>query len=230
MALFGGSFNPPTRAHRLAAERVRAALPDASLTLLPAPRVAHKDPASLVPFHHRLHMVRLAVEDMVNVTVSDFADQVDSPQTVEFLRAYRAAYPDRHIIWVMGADSFASLPEWDAWEEIMTTTALYVLARPDQIDGLHHTHAARRFAALEVRTAEGLVSPKPLGGGLVAPKSLGDGRVAPKPLGEGGWHFDNTFHVPVSATAVRAALAQGEASPDLADGVAEYIRNNGLYS
>lgn len=204
IAIFGGSFNPPTRAHRLVVETVKDALQGVPVVVLPAPRVAHKDPATLAPFADRLHMARLAYDNMPQVTVSDFAEHVDSAQTVDLLDAYRAAHPDRRVIWVMGADSFVSLPLWERWEDIITTTPLFVLARKDQVDPIHHAEPAQRFAALETTTPETL---------LESP----------------GWYLDTDFTAPFSATDVRTALARGEASPYLDPSVASFIATRGLY-
>jgi len=204
IALFGGSFNPPTRAHRLIINRIQAALPGVPLVLLPAPRVAHKDPRTLAPFPDRMAMMELLTQDMDNVTVSDFSDSVQSAQTVELLDAYRIAMPDTHFVWVMGADSFVSLPQWDRWTDIIENTSLYVLARNDQVEAIHHTQPAQDYAVLECKTAADITS-----------------RV--------GWYMDTAFTAPFSATAVRNALASGEPSPFLTDTVADYINAHGLY-
>jgi nicotinate-nucleotide adenylyltransferase len=149
-------------------------------------------------------MMQLTVEDMDNVTVSDFANIVQSPQTIDTLDAYRIAHPDTHIIWVMGADSFISLPQWERWTEIMETTSLYILARTEQVAAIHNTEPAEIYAQLECKSADKITT-----------------RV--------GWYLDTQFHAPFSATAVRNALQRGETSPYIADNVAEYILANRLY-
>jgi nicotinate-nucleotide adenylyltransferase len=204
ISLFGGSFNPPTLAHRKVVEALQAALPSVPVALLPAPLVAHKDPASLVAFDHRMNMARLLAGDLGDVKVSDFSLQVSSAQTVDVLRAWRATYPGHHVIWVMGADSFASLPQWDEWEDIVQTTSLYVVARRDHVQAVHDTLPAQLFAAHE----------------LAEPQALAQ---------QVGWYVNSEFDVPVSATAARAALALGEASPFILPNVAEYIARYGLY-
>lgn len=197
--IFAGSFNPPTTAHRLILTELQAELPDVPIVVLPAPRTPHKDPKTLAPFADRMAMCGLLIDGMKDARVSDFATTVDSDQTIDIIEAWRAAHKDDHIIWVMGADSFVSLPVWHRWRDVIGSTALYVLARPGLAQDIDDSEPAREFAQLRTREAALLVS--------------GD-----------NWLVDPHFDQPASATAARA----GDESL-LLPAVRDYITQHELY-
>lgn len=198
--IFAGSFNPPTTAHRLILTELQRQLPGVPVLVLPAPRTPHKDPATLAPFVHRMAMCRALIDGLDNVRVDDFATTVNSDQTIDIIDAYRAAHPGVHVIWVMGADSFVSLPVWHRWRAVIGGTALYVLARPGLTRGLDESQPAQEFAAQRTHEVADL---------LLAPR----------------WFIDPHFDVPVSATAARA----GDGSL-LMPTVRDYIATHGLYA
>jgi nicotinate-nucleotide adenylyltransferase len=134
--LFTGSFNPPTIAHRQVLERLQQQLPDIPIVVLPAARTVHKDPASLAPFDDRMAMARLMANGLRGVTVSDIAATVPSAETAPLLSALRTQVGNSHTILAMGADVFATLPQWQDWQTLAANNSFYVLARhPDAIDG-----------------------------------------------------------------------------------------------
>lgn len=197
--IFAGSFNPPTTAHRLILTELQAELPGVPIMVLPAPRTPHKDPATLAPFEDRMAMCALMVDGLADVTVSDFAASVDSTQTIDILESYREQNPETHVIWVMGADSFVSLPVWHRWHDVIEGTALYVLSRPDLTDGLEDSALAIEYASKRTRDAAMLVTGN-------------------------SWYVDLHFDVSVSATAARA----GD-STQLLPAVRDYIASHALY-
>lgn len=197
--IFAGSFNPPTTAHRLILTELQAELPGVSVVVLPAPRTPHKDPKTLAPFDHRMAMCRLLIDGLPHTSVSDFATTVESDQTIDLIEAWRAQHPDDHIIWVMGADSFVSLPVWHRWREVIGNTALYVLARPGLAHDVDDNEAAVEFAKQRTREAAMLVTGN-------------------------SWYVDPHFDQPVSATAARA----GDNSL-LLPAVRDYIEAHNLY-
>lgn len=177
--IFTGSFNPPTTAHRLILDTLRQKLAGVPCVVMPAPATAHKPAQQLAPFEHRLQMCRLAFGDLPDTTISDFAASVPSVQSIDLIEAWRrqSAPAVPHIIWVMGADSFVSLPQWHRWREVIGAIALYVLAR-DGSD-IAACAAAHEFMALRAR----------------APSETAD-RVC--------WYVDHDFANNGSATAARA--------------------------
>ncbi|MFZ9396499.1 MAG: hypothetical protein ACO25F_10625 [Erythrobacter sp.] len=50
--------------------------------------------------------------------------------TVDTLRALRRRYPDRHFVWLMGADNLAQFHQWRDWRGIARTMPIAVIARP----------------------------------------------------------------------------------------------------
>ena len=144
-------------------------------------------------------MCALLAAEIEGVTVSDFANKVSSDQTIDIITALRVAEPATHIIWVLGADSFVSLPVWHRWREVIEGTALFVLARPELTQELEKSAPAVEYTATRLHDAHAL-------------------------LQGAGWFFDALFNVPISATAARA----GDNNV-LLPSVQDYIDRHGLY-
>ena len=50
--------------------------------------------------------------------------------TVDTLDALAARYPDRHFIWLMGADNLVEFHRWRDWRKIARAVPIAVIARP----------------------------------------------------------------------------------------------------
>ena len=77
--------------------------------------------------------------------VSDFESRIGARYTIDTLRALRARFPGVHFVWIMGADSLASLHRWRGWLEIMALVPIAVIARPGALIKSHLAPAAKRF-------------------------------------------------------------------------------------
>lgn len=130
LALLGGSFDPVHEGHLRTADGLRRQLGLARLVLLPAARSPLKAPGTAD--HHRLAMLRLAVQDYPGLVVDDRELQRPPPSyTIDTLRALRAECGQGlPILWVIGSDALASLPAWKAWQDLTGVAHLVVLDRP----------------------------------------------------------------------------------------------------
>lgn len=50
--------------------------------------------------------------------------------TVETLRRAQQRWPNARFVFLMGADNFAQLPKWKAWQEILHRVPIAVIGRP----------------------------------------------------------------------------------------------------
>ncbi|GIK17874.1 MAG: glutamine--tRNA ligase/YqeY domain fusion protein [Leptolyngbya sp. PLA2] len=217
--LFGGTFDPPHRGHTEPAVAARDAMmpPGSWLVFVPAARSPHKSEAPATSAADRAAMLRLAIAPLARSAV--WTDEIDRAERgsaepswwVETLRrARRVLPPGTPLRFLIGSDQAAAFHRWRAFRAILALAEPVVVLREPIAD------AATLDAALEAS-----------GEWTAAERRAWQSRIAPAPI------------IPVSATAIRAALNRitppsGEASRPLAsvlDGaVLEYARSHGLYA
>ncbi|MAE77741.1 MAG: nicotinate (nicotinamide) nucleotide adenylyltransferase [Planctomycetes bacterium] len=129
--LFGGSFDPPTIAHRSLIQLVRQSLPDAEIVVIVAGQPPHKDPAQCTPAVMRLELARLAFGDLDGVRISDEECRRAGPSyTVETLARHRGELGGAALYWLIGADSLLDLPNWREPHRILELAHVLTVARP----------------------------------------------------------------------------------------------------
>ncbi len=127
-ALFGGSFNPPHRAHRALVEAALDQLRLDELVAMPAGRPWQKAAAELAPAEQREAMLRLQLAGLPRCTVSRWEIERDGPSySVDTLAALRQ--PGEHWFLVIGQDQYARLSSWHRVDELLQACELAVAAR-----------------------------------------------------------------------------------------------------
>ncbi|MDP3356430.1 MAG: nicotinate (nicotinamide) nucleotide adenylyltransferase [Polaromonas sp.] len=129
IGMFGGSFDPPHRAHvALAAAAVRQLQLDA-LYIVPTGVAWHKARA-LSAAADRLAMTRLAFAGMQRVVVDEREMQRTGPSfTVDTLEALQADYPGAQLYLVLGADQVAALSSWHRWQDVLKIAIICIAGR-----------------------------------------------------------------------------------------------------
>jgi nicotinate-nucleotide adenylyltransferase len=209
IGLFGGTFDPLHNGHlRLAADAMRA-LGLREVRLLPAGDPYQKGRAPLANGTHRLAMVQAAVADIPGL-VADGRElaRTGPTYTIDTLRDLRAdaRFAGVPLVWLIGADAFADLPRWHAWQSLFDMTHFAVFGRGGVASGLAADFA--HFA--EPRKC--------------APESDWQGRLA-------GNVIEMTLPaMTISSTQVRATIMGGQRFDHLLPpAVCEYISRCGLY-
>ncbi len=128
IALFGGTFDPPHRAHaELAAAARDLAAPGAWLVFVPAARSPFKEDAPSAD-EHRLAMLRLATTAVERGAIwtdeLDRAGRGEPSYWIDTLRRAGAARPDAKLRFLIGSDQAA---EFHRWRE---PGAILEIARP----------------------------------------------------------------------------------------------------
>ena len=130
-ALFFGSFNPIHVGHLIIAETMQQQEGIDEVWFVVSPQNPLKERATLLADHHRLQMVRRAIEDNYHLWACDVEMHLPVPSyTVVTLAALGEKYPDREFCLIMGSDNLASLHRWRNYEYILQNYRIYVYPRP----------------------------------------------------------------------------------------------------
>ena len=127
LAVLGGLFDPVHKGHVSAALFALEFLSVRRLKMIPCHLPNHK----VVPAtqsEHRLAMLKLATASYPQIEIDQIElerDQVSySVDTLTELKKRHSV-----LVFVLGVDSFNSLPQWHGWQKIMELSHLLVLPR-----------------------------------------------------------------------------------------------------
>lgn len=160
IGLFGGSFNPAHRGHYMVALYALKHLQLDWVWWLVSPQNPLKDPAETDEYEKRLAYTR-RIARHPRFVVIDIEQQINTRYTEETLERLKAVSGTAHFVWIMGADSLASLHRWHHWTDIMDMVPLAVLARPGYSMRALGSVAATRFAARRVSPPQAVVTATP---------------------------------------------------------------------
>jgi len=131
---YGGTFDPVHAGHLAIARAARDEL-GVPVHLVPAADPPHR-PAPGADAAQRARMLALAIEGEAGLQLDlrelRRAQRLDRPSyTIDTLDELRAECgPRRPIAWLLGADSFAALPQWHRWESLLALAHLVIADRP----------------------------------------------------------------------------------------------------
>lgn len=204
IGLWGGSFNPPTKAHVAMAQFAINTLSLDELWWIVAPQNPAKDLKTLAPFADRLAMVRLAIQNNPIMKASDLEDRLGSSWTTNTLRHIRQNHPDDHLFFLMGGDNWSTLHTWgDDYADLLTYASLAIFKRPGY-DVSDQVMAAQEFKDQQARNPSQLAT-------------------------SGSWCVLENDEIDMAATQVRNTLLQGGIPTQLDRAVLDYILDHNLY-
>jgi nicotinate-nucleotide adenylyltransferase len=207
LGILGGTFNPIHRAHLRLADVARAELRLARVLFVPAGDPPLKR-ADVAPAHHRLAMLRLALDGRPDCEVLDLELTRPGPSyTVDTLALLRERHPKDALWFIVGADALAQLEEWRSPERLFELASFAAARRPGSPGGLAELLPPSLARAFRRRDAHTWVH-----------ASGNELRELPFPP------------LDVSATQIRARAARGEdLAGFVAPRVAAYIAEHQLY-
>jgi len=130
VGLFGGSFDPPHRAHVALATLALDELGLDELRWIPAGRPWQKTRA-MTPAVHREAMVRLAMGAEPRFVLERCELERSGPSyTLETVRELGARDPQASWFLLIGQDQYAGLHTWQGWRELLGLVTLAVANRP----------------------------------------------------------------------------------------------------
>ena len=213
IGVLGGTFDPIHYGHlRLAAE-VSNSLGLTGVHLIPTGVPPHRV-APVAAASDRMAMTVLGCAEFPGLVADDCEiRRGGTSYTVTTLEDLHGDNATRPLVLILGSDAFAGLVHWHHWERLFTLAHFVVVERPgvplsiDELDPSLRAQWERRYTTDPMRLS------RQLAGAIVRQT------VTPQPI---------------SATALRAALARGAAGRDeirglLPTAVLAYIDRNQLY-
>lgn len=135
IALFGGSFNPPTRRHREIGLLLLEQLPVEQVWYLVAPQNPFKSTQGMARFEDRVAMMRLNLAGDDGLVVQDIEARyakefgVAAINSAVSLRCLTRDFPQHRFLWVVGADNFTSMHLWSGYQQIISNHPVVVVPR-----------------------------------------------------------------------------------------------------
>ena len=199
--IFGGTFDPPHRAHVELPQAAARELGCERIIYIPAainPLKASPDQPSPTPAHHRLAMLRLALDGVPNAEISTIElDRAGPSYTIDTLRGLHATASSAFLL--IGADQALDFHRWKDWREILNLATPAMMLRPPWTRSTFQAALRERYDAEEASQWQTRV-------------------LSTLPI------------VDVSATEIRKRMAAGSTLNGLVDPRVEaYIRKNRLY-
>lgn len=129
IALFGGAFDPIHLGHLRLAEAALEFCRLDRVVFLPSGCPPHKTVCASA--HHRLAMVRLAIQGNPRFSVSDWEIRAGRVvYTAETLAHFRRCWPRARLFFVVGTDALAAIDSWKTGRAILDQCPFLAVERP----------------------------------------------------------------------------------------------------
>jgi nicotinate-nucleotide adenylyltransferase len=190
IGLFGGTFDPPHRAHLAASLLALKRLRLDRVWWLVTPGNPLKDTRGLAPLRERLAAAASLTHDP-RIDITGFEADLGVRYSYQTIAYLTARCPGVRFVWIMGADNLRGFHRWQKWREI---AALVPIAVVDRLGpSLYSTSGVAGQALAHARIPES------------AAASLADRRPP-------AWVFLHGLKSPLSSTALRAERDTGHKS------------------
>ncbi|MEM8664523.1 MAG: nicotinate-nucleotide adenylyltransferase [Pseudomonadota bacterium] len=153
IGLFGGSFNPPHRGHRLLALTSLSRLALDRVWWMVTPGNPLKSSDDLAPLTTRVEAAQ-GFADHPKMAVTAFEAAIGVRYSADAIRYALRRYPGVRFVFLMGADNLAALHRWQKWHDIMRLVPVAVINRPGASMAALSSPAARAFARYRRPEAE----------------------------------------------------------------------------
>lgn len=131
IGLFFGTFNPIHVGHLIIANYLVSSTDLDEVWFVVTPHNPHKVKANLLSDHHRLAMVKEAIENNDKLRASDVEFGLPQPNyTTDTLAHLREKYPEKRFVLIMGEDNLRSFHKWKNYHDIIQHHPIVVYPRP----------------------------------------------------------------------------------------------------
>lgn len=132
IGLYFGSFNPVHVAHLIIANHILNETDMDKIWFVLSPQNPFKSQSNLLNEYHRLHLVKVAIENDNRMKASDIEFNLPKPSyTITTLAYLKEKNPEHEFCIIMGSDSFQNFHKWKNNEVIVKEYDIYVYMRPE---------------------------------------------------------------------------------------------------
>jgi len=210
IGLFGGTFNPIHLGHLRGGEQIQEAFGLHEVIFIPAALPPHKATEKIIEPHHRLEMVKWAIQRNPYFSASDVElRRSGKSYSIDTIRYFRETHQSSLFFFILGRDAFAEIETWKEYQHLFSLCNFIVMTRPGFQKGS---------------------SPSPLPESLI-PAFRYD-QKADAWVHSSGYtlFFKEIRYLDISSTKVRELIKKGESvSKFIPPEVEAYIREHGLY-
>lgn len=141
VGLFFGSFNPIHVGHLIIANTMLQNGGLDEVWFVVSPQNPLKARATLLADHHRMQMVRRAIDDNYRLRACDVEFHLPIPSyTCVTLAELSERYPDHQFSLIMGGDNLANFHRWRNYQYILDNYHILVYPRPGYDGGRFADH------------------------------------------------------------------------------------------
>ena len=147
LGLFGGTFNPIHLGHLRAGIEIREAFSLDRVLFIPTAIPPHKKTRNLLPFAHRLKMIRLAIAGYPFFKASDVEKKRKGKSySIQTLRFFKRTFGSKaEIYFIVGIDAFLEINTWKNYQDLFGLSHFVVMDRP----GYRRSHV-KKFLQQEI--------------------------------------------------------------------------------
>ncbi len=130
IGLFGGTFNPIHLGHLRGAEEIGEAFGLQEVIFIPAALPPHKMKEKIIEAHHRLEMVKLAIQKNPRFSISDVElKRPGKSYSIDTLRYFREKFQDS-LYFILGRDAFVEIETWKDFQNLFSLCNFIIMTRP----------------------------------------------------------------------------------------------------
>jgi nicotinate-nucleotide adenylyltransferase len=201
IGLFGGTFDPPHRAHLAASLLALKRLQLDRIWWLVTPGNPLKDTRGLAPLAERMAAAATLTRHP-RIDITGFEADLGARYSYDTISYLVARCPRTRFVWIMGADNLRGFHRWQKWREIVGLVPIAVIDRLGPSIYSAAGVAGQAFAQARIPEA--------------AAASLADRRPP-------AWVFLHGLKSPLSSTALRAVRDRGHKSAAEAGQTADVV-------
>tara|TARA_B100000900_G_scaffold203325_2_gene172379 strand:+ start:1388 stop:1960 length:573 start_codon:yes stop_codon:yes gene_type:complete len=139
IGLYFGSFNPFHVGHKIIASYIRDIAKMQQVWFVVSPQSPMKIKKSLLDQHHRLMIIKMEIEDNINLDVSDIEFSLPTPNyTIDTLIYLKEKYPSNNFSLIMGDDNLNNIKRWKNYDKILENYLIYVYPRKNVTVKINH--------------------------------------------------------------------------------------------
>lgn len=130
VGLYFGSFNPIHVGHLIIANYMVDHTDLDQVWFVVSPHNPHKDKKTLLADHHRLALVKEAVDDNPKLRANDIEFGLEQPSyTSKTLAVLSEQYPEAEFSLLMGEDNLRTLHKWYNYDYLLNNYRIFVYPR-----------------------------------------------------------------------------------------------------